>query len=123
MDIVIVIVNVFAIIGAVMVRAVALLNIVVAGATFVIVADVADVILSSRTSEYSRYAHVHHRLTETSIGSEAVIIDGVIIGAAVHRIVSFAKQVAGGRVGCLRERWRWSSAVQGSQLHRIDRTI
>eukprot|EP00959_Pyramimonas_sp_CCMP1952_P437599 9162138-Pyramimonas_sp.AAC.1 len=62
------IVNVFAIICAVIVRAVALLNIVVAGAIIVIVADVGDVILSSRTSEYRRYAHLHRRLTVTSTG-------------------------------------------------------
>eukprot|EP00959_Pyramimonas_sp_CCMP1952_P215557 4509240-Pyramimonas_sp.AAC.1 len=55
------IVNMFAITGAVMVRAVALVNTVVAGASFVIVADVADVILSSSTSEYRRCAHLHHR--------------------------------------------------------------
>ena len=56
------IVNVFAIIGAVIVRAVVLLNIAAVGAIFIIVADVVDVILSSRTLEYRRRAHLHHRL-------------------------------------------------------------
>ena len=54
------IVNAFAIIGAV--RAVALLNVGAVGAIFIIVADVVDVILSSRTLEYRRRAHLHHRL-------------------------------------------------------------
>ena len=45
------IVNVFAIIGAVIVRAVVLLNIAAVGAIFIIVADVVDVISSSRTPE------------------------------------------------------------------------
>ena len=55
------IVNVFAIIGAVIVRAVVALNIAAVGAIFIIVADVVDVILSSRTSEYRRHALLHHR--------------------------------------------------------------
>ena len=50
------IVNVFAIIGAA--RAVVLVNVGAVGAIFVIVANVADVILSSRTLEYRRRAHV-----------------------------------------------------------------
>ena len=54
------IVNAFAIIGAV--RAVVLLNVGAVGAIFIIVADVVDVILSSRTLEYRRRAHLHHRL-------------------------------------------------------------
>ena len=55
------IVNVFAIIGAVIVRAVVALNIAAVGAIFIIVADVVDVILSSRTLEYHRRAHLHLR--------------------------------------------------------------
>ena len=57
------IVNVFAIIGAVIVRAVVLLNIAAVGAIFIIVADVADFIMSSRAPEYRHRAHLHHRLT------------------------------------------------------------
>ena len=56
------IVNVFAIIGAVIVRAVVLLNIAAVGAIFIIVADVADVILSSRMSEQRHRAYLHQRL-------------------------------------------------------------
>ena len=55
------IVNVFAIIDAVIVRAVVLLNIAAIGAIFIIVADVVDVILSSRTPEYRHRAHLHFR--------------------------------------------------------------
>ena len=40
------------------------------------------------------------------IGIEDTSIDGVIGRAAATRIIGFAKQVAGGRVGCLREHWR-----------------
>ena len=98
--------DVFAIIGAVIVRAVVLLNIAVVGAIFIIVADVADVILSSRMSEQRHRAYLHQRLMQTIIGIEDAIIDVVVGRAAVARIVSFAKQVAGGRVGCLREQWR-----------------
>ena len=54
------IVNALAIIGAVIVRAVVLLNIAVAGAFVIVVADVVDVISSSHTSEYGRHVHVHH---------------------------------------------------------------
>ena len=98
------IVNAFAIIGAV--RAVALLNVGAVGAIFIIVADVVDVISSSRTTEYPDHAHLHHRLAQTILGIEDAIIDAVIGRAAASRIMSFAKQVAGGRVGCLREHWR-----------------
>ena len=55
------IVNVFAIIGAV--RAVVLLNVGAVCAICIIVADVADFIMSSRTPEYRHRAHLHHRLT------------------------------------------------------------
>ena len=87
-------------------RAVALLNIAVAGAIFIIAADVADVILSSRTCEYRRHALLRHQRMQTIIGIEDTIIDAVIGRTAVTRIMSFARQVAGGRVGCLREQWR-----------------
>ena len=100
------IVNVFAIIDAVIVRAVVLLNIAAVGAIFIIVADVVDVISSSRTTEYPDHAHLHHRLAQTILGIEDAIIDAVIGRAVASRIMSFAKQVAGGRVGCLREHWR-----------------
>ena len=52
------IVNAFAIVGAV--RAVVLLNVGAVGAIFIILADVVDVILSSRTPDYRRRAHPHH---------------------------------------------------------------
>ena len=100
------IVNVFAIIGAVIVRAVVLLNIAAVGAIFIIAAGVVDVILSSRTSEQRHCAYLHQRLMQTIIGIEDAIIDVVIGRAAVARTMGFAKQVAGGRVICLREQWR-----------------
>ena len=77
------IVNVFAIIDAVIVRAVVLLNIAAVGAIFIIVADVVDVISSSRTTEYPDHAHLHHRLAQTILGIEDAIIDAVIGRAAV----------------------------------------
>ena len=58
------IVNVFAIIGAVIVRAVVALNIAAVGAIFIIVADVADFIMSSRTPEHRHRARRHHRRSE-----------------------------------------------------------
>ena len=67
------IVNVFAIIDAVIVRAVVLLNIAAVGAIFIIVADVVDVISSSRTTEYPDHAHLHHRLAQTILGIEDAI--------------------------------------------------
>ena len=100
------IVNVFAIIGAVIVRAVVALNIASVGAIFIIVADVVDAILSSHISEYRRHGHLHHRLMQMTIGIEDTSIDAFIGRAAVARTMGFAKQVAGGRVGCLREQWR-----------------
>ena len=100
------IVNVFAIIDAVIVRAVVLLNIAAVGAIFIIVADLVDVILSSRMSEQRHRAYLHQRLMQTIIGIEDAIIEVVIGRAAFPRIMCFAKQVAGGRVGCLREQWR-----------------
>ena len=100
------IVNVIAIIEAAIVRAVVLLSIVAIGAIFIIVADIVDVILSSRTSEQRHRAHRHQRLTQTIIGIEDAIIDVVIGRPAFPRIMSLARQVAGGRVGCLREQWR-----------------
>ena len=83
-----------------------MVNIAVVIAIFMIGADVADVILSSRTSEYRRHAYFHHRRTQTIIGIDDTIIDAVIDRTAATRIMSFARQVAGGRVGCLREQWR-----------------
>ena len=100
------IVNVIAIIDAVIVRAVVLLNIAAIGSIFIIVPDVVDVILSSRTSEQRHCAYLHQRLMQTIIGIEDAFIDVVIGRAAFPRIMSFARQVAGGRVGCLREQWR-----------------
>ena len=82
------IVNVFAIIGAVVVRAVVLLNIAAVGAIFIIVADVVDVISSTRATEYPDHAHLHHRLTHTILGIEDAIIDAVIGRAAASRIMS-----------------------------------
>ena len=52
------IVHVFAIIGAVIVRAVVLLNIAAVDVIFSIVADLVDVILSSRMSEQRHRAHL-----------------------------------------------------------------
>ena len=40
------------------------------------------------------------------MGNDDTIIDAVIGRTAATCIMSFAKQVAGGRVGCLREHWR-----------------
>ena len=40
------------------------------------------------------------------MGNDDTIIDAVIGRTAATCIMSFAKQVAGGRVGCLREQWR-----------------
>ena len=87
-------------------RAVVIFNIAVVGAILIIVADVADVISSSRTSDHRRHAHLHHRRTQTIIGIHDTIIDAVIGRTVATRIMSFARQVAGGRVGCLREQWR-----------------
>ena len=98
--------DVFAIIGAVLVRAVAPLNIAAVGAIFIVVADLVDVILSSRMSEQRHRAYLHQRLMQAIIGIRDAIIDVVIGRAAFLRIMGFAKQVAGGRVGCLREQWR-----------------
>ena len=100
------VVNVFAIIGVIIVRADVLFDIAAVGDIFTIVADVVDVISSSRTTEYPDHAHLHHRLAQTILGIEDAIIDAVIGRAAASRTMSFAKQVAGGRVGCLREHWR-----------------
>ena len=54
------IVNVFAVIGAAIVRAIVLISIAAVGAIFIIVADVVDVISSSRTLAYRHRAHLHH---------------------------------------------------------------
>ena len=99
------IVNVFAIIDAVIVRAVVLLNIAAVGAIFIIVADVVDAILSSHISEYRRHGHLHLRIMQMPIGIEDTSIDAFIGRAAVTRIMGFAEQVAGEKVGCLREQW------------------
>ena len=86
-------------------RALVIFNIAVVGAIFIIVADVADVILSCRTSEHRRHAHLHHRRTQTIIGIHDAILDAVIGRAVATRIKSCARQVAGRRVGCLRGQW------------------
>ena len=80
------IVKVIAIIGAAIARAVVLLNIAAIGVIFIIVVDVVDVILSSRTSEYRRHAHLHHRRTQTIIGIGDAIIDAVIGRTVATRI-------------------------------------
>ena len=54
------VVNVFAIIGVIIVRADVLFDIAAVGAVFIIVADVVDVISSSRTLEHRHRAHFHH---------------------------------------------------------------
>ena len=102
----IIIVGVVAMSGAVTVRAAVLFNIAVVGAIFIIVADLVDVILSSRMSEQRHRAYLHQRLMQAIIGIRDAIIDVVIGRAAFPRIMGFANQVAGGRVGCLREQWR-----------------
>ena len=53
-----------------------------------------------------RFALFHYRLMQRFIEIEDAIIVAVIGCADDIRIMSFAKQVAGGRVGCLREQWR-----------------
>ena len=98
--------DVFAIIGAVIARAVVLLSIAAVGAIFTIVAVLVDVILSSRMSEQRHRAYLHQRLMQAIIGIRDAIIDVVIGRAAFPRIMGFANQVAGGRVGCLRAQWR-----------------
>ena len=84
------IVNVFAIIDAVIVRAVVLLNIAAVGAIFIIVAAVADVILLSPTSEYRHHANLRRRLIDIITGVVDAIIGAVIGRAAAIRIMSFA---------------------------------
>ena len=54
------VVNVFAIIGVIIVRADVLFDIAAVGDIFTIVADVVDVISSSRTVGYRHRAHLHH---------------------------------------------------------------
>ena len=54
------VVNVFAIIGVIIVRADVLFDIAAVGDICTIVADVVDVISSSRTLEYRHRAHLHH---------------------------------------------------------------
>ena len=54
------VVNAFATIGAVIVRADVRRNIAAVGAIFIAAADVFDVILSSRAPEYRHRAHVRH---------------------------------------------------------------
>ena len=80
--------DVFAIIGAVIVRAVVLLNIAAVGAIFITGADVADVILSSRMSEQRHRAYLHQRLMQTIIGIEDAIIDGVIAGVPAEGVAA-----------------------------------
>ena len=64
-------------------------------AIFIIVADGADVILSPRMLDYRHRAHLHHRFrwTITAIG-DAIIV-GVIVGAAVPRIMRFCQTSCG----------------------------
>ena len=80
--------------------------IAVAVAIFIIVAAVADVILLSPTSEYRHHANLHRRLIDIITGIVGAIIVAVVGRAAAIRISSFAKQVAGGWVGCLHEHGR-----------------
>ena len=87
-------------------RAVVFLNVGAVGAIFILVADVVDVILSSRTCEYRRHALLDHQRTRAILGIEDTIIEAVIGRTAATLIMSFARQVAGGMVGCLREQWR-----------------
>ena len=54
------VVNVLAIIGVIIVRADVLFDIAAVGDIFTIVADVVDVISSSRTLAYRHLAHLHH---------------------------------------------------------------
>ena len=54
------VVNVFAIIGVIIVRADVLFDIAAVGDIFTIVADVVDVISSSRTLAYRHLAHLDH---------------------------------------------------------------
>ena len=76
------------------------LIIAAAVAVFTIVAVVAEGNLSSPTSEYRRNVHLHHRLNCTITAITDAITDAAIARAAATRIMSFARQVAGGRVGC-----------------------
>ena len=62
----------------------------------IIVAAVADVMLLSPTSEYHHHANLHRRLIDIITGIVGAIIGAVIGRAAAIRIMSFAKQVAGG---------------------------
>ena len=80
-------------------------------AVFIIVAAVADVILLSPTSEYHHHANLHRRLIDIIAGIVVAIIGAVIGRAAAIRIMNFAEQAAGGRVGCLHEHGRWSPAI------------
>ena len=66
----------------------------------IIVAAVVDVILLSPTSEYRHHANLHRRLIDIITGIVGAIIGAVIGRAAAIRIMSFAKQVAVGWVGC-----------------------
>ena len=77
-----------------------------AAAVRAIVAVVVEVSLSSPTSEHRRHANLQHRSNDTITVIADAIIDAVNGRADATRIMSFAKQVAGGRVGCLREQWR-----------------
>ena len=91
--------DVFAIIGAVIVRAVVLLNIAAVGAIFIIVAVLVDVILSSRMSEQRHRAYLHQRLMQTIIGIEDAIIDVVIGRAAFPRIMGLPNKLRVGEWG------------------------
>ena len=95
----IIIVGVVAISGAVTARAAVPFDIAVVGAILITVADVADITLSSRTSEHRWHAHVHHRRTQAIIGIDDTIIDAVIGRTGATRIMSFATQIAGGGRG------------------------
>ena len=115
----IIIVGVVAMIGPVIAAPMSS-SIAAAVAVFTIVAVVVEVSSSSPTSEYRRHAELHHRSNDTITAIADAIIDAVIGRAVVTRIMSFAKQVAGGRVGCLREHWRRQLQYIQSGLHHVD---
>ena len=84
-----------------------------------LVAVVVEVSLSSPTSEYRRHATLQHRSSDTITSIADAVSDDVIGRADATRIMSFAKQVAGGMVGCLREHWRGQLQVRQNKLHHI----
>ena len=103
-------------------RAVVILIIAAAGADCTIVAVVVEVSLSSPTSERRRHAKLHRRSHDTVTDIADAIIDDASGRADATRIMSSARQVAGGRVACLREHWRGQLQVRQNYLHRKDCT-